>query len=303
MKKQLIAIATADLHLRDDIPEKRIDDYEVAQWRKLGHLIARSKVLNAPILIAGDIFHKHQPSMLLLRKTINFFKMAGQPIYAIAGQHDIPWHSEQHAYDSGFGVLLAANVIKFEECKIQGVYLNSYHYNYNYNTGQDLPTPSAPTISMCHMLSSTDDKLLELTGAKDAKLWSKSRFANNLILVGDNHQTFEYRHGPKSALVYSPGSMMRMSINQIEHQPSFGLIYWDGKRFSIVREEYPITNPVFSKVKKEKAEVLKDILTFISKMKKEKGVNFRSNLQRFLEKNEVDRNIQAEIWDCFGEKE
>ena len=55
-KKTPSAILTADIHLRDDIPICRTDDYWRSMWQKVKFISKLQKQYQVPVLDAGDLF-------------------------------------------------------------------------------------------------------------------------------------------------------------------------------------------------------------------------------------------------------
>ena len=109
MRKEATAILTADIHLRDDIPVCRTDDFILTQAKKLDFISALQKQHSCPVLMAGDIFHKWKASPYLLAFAIEHFPKNS---IAIAGQHDLPQHNFSNFDKSGLHVLEKAEIVK-----------------------------------------------------------------------------------------------------------------------------------------------------------------------------------------------
>jgi hypothetical protein len=104
------AIITADLHLREDRPQCRTDDYFAAQAKKIEWLCELQEKYDCPILDAGDIFNKSKPSPYLLQWAI---RNLPNNFHTIPGNHDLPNHNLESYEKSGICVLEFANTIKF----------------------------------------------------------------------------------------------------------------------------------------------------------------------------------------------
>ena len=111
MKKEVIAIEVADLHLSHRGPSNRTakpDWYEIMAYY-LDQLTAlQIKYDHCPIVVAGDFLdHWNQPPEL-----INFLiDELPENIYGIPGQHDLPNHSYDHIHRSAYWTLVEAGKI------------------------------------------------------------------------------------------------------------------------------------------------------------------------------------------------
>jgi hypothetical protein len=118
------------------------------------------------------------------------------------------------------------------------------------------------------------------------------------ILAGDNHQTFQVRHGKRWFL--SPGSLMRMDADQYKHQPKVFLWYADTNELEAV--EIPIEKDAVSREHiKEMKERDARIESFINKISTEYKItlNFEHNLKRFFRNNKTRKPVQDIIWEVI----
>jgi len=110
VQKTPLAILCSDLHLRETTPSARAekDWYEVME----NHLNALYRAANnsersIPIICAGDVFDRWNPSSELVRFAIQKLpKMS-----AIPGQHDLRYHDYSSRLRGAYGCLVAAEVI------------------------------------------------------------------------------------------------------------------------------------------------------------------------------------------------
>ena len=127
MKKNLIAIALADLHINNWKP---VNDYKndrlLQCLRTLDIVGQRAKQLNVPILFPGDLFHK--PKALdndVIEEFINYYRLyiedLGNTFIAISGNHD---QSKKNTYDykSPSYVKAFSNVFKSLKCIDGSIY-------------------------------------------------------------------------------------------------------------------------------------------------------------------------------------
>jgi hypothetical protein len=110
LQKAPLAVLCSDLHLRETAPSARAekDWYEVME----NHLNALYRAANnsersIPIICAGDVFDRWNPSSELVRFAIRKLpKMS-----AIPGQHDLRYHDYESRLRGAYGCLVAAEVI------------------------------------------------------------------------------------------------------------------------------------------------------------------------------------------------
>jgi len=89
VSKQVSAILCSDLHLREDTPICRTDDYKAAQAKKVEWLQHLADTHCCPILCAGDVFDNWNISAEMATWAIENMPT----MYAIPGQHDLPSHN------------------------------------------------------------------------------------------------------------------------------------------------------------------------------------------------------------------
>lgn len=145
----------------------------------------------------------------------------------------------------------------------------------------------------------------------------------DLVVTGDNHQTFVYATGngqklwvdpeedPKTAfamkerfpdkpgyrLLVNPGSIMRTTARQANHEPCVFL--WSADDNTVERVVLPHEKGVVSREHIEAAEERDDrIEAFISRMSDdvEIGLDFRHNLRTYMELNDVSKEVQSIVW-------
>ena len=279
--KKADAILLADVHLRETVPVCRTDNYEEAQWHKLGFIKGLQMKHGCPVLCGGDLFHHWKPSPELISKTIDFLP---KQFYTVYGQHDLPQHSLELAYKSGVWTLAKANALtvlhKFHwgmtpDKKSSGLMINQnvavwHHFAYR----GKLPWPGyeGPT----------------------AKAILKKYPQFDLILTGDNHQTFVQEY--KGRLLVNPGSIFRQTADQINHKPCVFL--WYAKTNTVEQVFIPIAEDVISREHLEKQEERNErIDSFISSLNTnwESSLSFERNLKRFYGKNKVQERVKQII--------
>src|SRR5574340_1557557 len=103
------AIFTADIHLREDVPSCRLDDFWETQARKIKWLCNLQKKHDCPIVDAGDLFPKWRASNYLARWSILNLP---EEMITLWGNHNIPYHNMELYEKSILGVLDADDTVR-----------------------------------------------------------------------------------------------------------------------------------------------------------------------------------------------
>lgn len=209
------------------------------QW---GELVEE---LNIPSFVAGDLFHRYNPSPRLLH-----FAMEALPenVYAIPGQHDLPYHNYHDVRGSGFGVLGLAKFINPD------TYWNGENY-YQFRQQPDLAR-SITAYAGFAWRENPDQNILKCPPAwiKSSVIrvaytheycWSgEHRFMNadknyaqqradivwerykdhgyTHVFCGDNHKGFI------DGQVGNTGTFIRRRLDEMDYRPFGIILYSDG---------------------------------------------------------------------------
>jgi len=313
------AILTADWHIRADTPECRTDDFLQAQEDKVKFIVSYAKKYDCPILIAGDIGHRHQWPNWLLRWFIEITK--GTHIIAIPGQHDLPGHRLDNITKSAQGVLSITDVIDLRtkvflktEVEVRTIALSgdikfrdtsfnilSFPYSKPLMPIKNVPTTEElcnnyPNIAITHQMIIKDKLLWPGQVAPKGSRILKKYPEYDLILSGDNHHPFVVKY--KKQLLVNPGSIMRTTADQADHKPRIYL--WYAKNNKV--------NPIFLPIEKgvvsrdhidQKEEIDERRKVYVKRMKTnyEIGFSYEENLKKHIKKNKTDKKVEERIWE------
>jgi len=210
-------IFLSDWHLRSSRPLARIDDYHVAQIRKLIQLVFFANEHSAYIVAGGDIWDSPRPGWKLYTEVQRVLSKAQWGIYVVAGQHDQIFHSQdlsntplQSLHDAGI-----LTVVKEPEQLSSKVYLHGCSW------GEE---PSKPiegfyNVLLAHLSVYEKKVPFYMEGnVFTARTLGEKYPGFNLYLCGDIHIPFV-----RDDVVVS-GSMMRQSIDQKDFRPRCYLI-------------------------------------------------------------------------------
>src|SRR6056297_209894 len=202
------AIITGDWHLREDTPLCRTDDYWEAQWRKVDFVSDLQNKHQCPVTHSGDLFNHWKPSPYLLTKTIEYLP---EDFWTVFGNHDLPQNNIEMREKSGIEVLDRTRVLDV---------LSGYHWN------QPLPKKPVYPVGLnmfekrmlvWHtMVWQGDQPWPGCTDPEAGKLLRDTK-GPDIIVTGHNHKPFVAERDGR--LLVNPGSLMRMSADQLCHEP------------------------------------------------------------------------------------
>lgn len=234
------AILIGDMHLSMKNPVCRTDSMFDALKSKMAFLKTMQERYNCPILAPGDIFDVSNPPHELVRYCLQNLPH----LYVVPGQHDLPAHSFEEFHRSGLGVLEAAEKITLvtkDGLDFKG--FRAYGFGWN-DEFFPIEESDIPTVVMMHYFVYSGDKT-PFPGLTIANHTSHifSIFKNaNLILTGDNHQSFFIKKGKN--LLVNCGSILRTTAKQINHIPT--LCLWDANINKIKKVPFPFFENVIS---------------------------------------------------------
>jgi len=110
-----IFITGSDLHISDNGPHARLDDFKTTMLYKLSQMrMACSKLKADAVLFAGDLYNLKTPtrnSHRLNQELIKEFKQFPCPIYLIEGNHDLTANKLESLEEQPLGVLFADHTL------------------------------------------------------------------------------------------------------------------------------------------------------------------------------------------------
>lgn len=294
-KQKASAIFSADIHLRVTAPECRVDDYFMAQTKKLAFLTLLQKEHDCPIIDAGDVFNTWKPGEYLLQWAI---KNLPDNIITIPGNHDIPSHTLSLYDKSGLSVLEAAGKVRVLKGGRAGWSFGGWQVT-GFPYGEPLEeTPvikgAERSVAVVHAyVAEAVPAFIE--GYTPAQLLAALP-GYDVVVSGHNHQPFSVvaRNG---RVVVNPGSMMRTTADQADMRPRVYLWYADTN--TVEAAYYPIEADVVSRAHLDKT-VERDarMEAFVSRLDGagvEVGLSFEKNCEAYLVANKVRDAVRDRV--------
>lgn len=278
------AILTADIHLREDQPVARLDNYWEAQARKIKWLRDLQREHDCPILDAGDLFNKWRPSPYLLQWAIRNLP----DMISVEGNHDMSSHNRDLYEKTGLAVLEAAGVVRI------GVELlpNTAAELYSFPWGAELrgvgPRKKGymPRVALAHIMTYAGRSPFPGCTDPGAGTLMDKLDGFELIVTGHNHKPFVVEKDGR--LLVNPGSLMRSTADQADHKPRVYLWYAETNKVEPVF--VPIEEGVVSREHLETVAQRDERMgAFVSRLNQdvEIGLSFERNMERFLSTNRL----------------
>jgi DNA repair exonuclease SbcCD nuclease subunit len=287
---EVTAILCSDIHLREDQPICRTDNFWETQWIKVDFLYQLQKEYNCPVLHAGDLFHHWKPSPNLISTAIDYLPNI---FYTIAGQHDIPYHNAELLFKAGIFTLWRADKIR--------ILWNQGHWGkepeQKFDKFFDDPGPfilGGRRIAIWHIPVYHQINPYHSNKISTAEQLLKKYPQFNLIVTGDNHIPFVVEH--EDRLLVNPGSFTRQNVNET-HSPRVYLYYAENN--SIEPVELPHEKDVISREHLAKIEQRDErIDAFISKLSDDYDatLSFEENMNRFISENNMRESVVQLIY-------
>lgn len=276
-------ILCADIHLREDTPVCRNDNFQRAQWEKLQFIKDLQRKHDCPVFHAGDLFHHWKPSPWLLSKAIEHLPDEFITVY---GNHDLPQHNIELKRKCGIYTLASAGVLKT---------LTGCHWGKQPTDMVNHINVMGKRVLVWHVFTYEGKAPFPgITSQKGHALLAKHP-TYDLIVTGDNHTPFTVTDGKR--VLVNPGSMMRTTADQIDHRPRVYLWYAGEARVEPVY--LPIAEDVISREHIDRQEQRnKRIDAFISRLDEdwEAELAFEENLKRFAAKNRVRDTVMEIVY-------
>lgn len=296
-KNKPSALLLSDWHLRETTPQCRLDDFWKAQEAKVDFILELAKKFNIPVLVAGDLGHLSKWSCKLLEWFISKIDKYKVRIFVILGQHDLPGHQISRWNQSGCGVLHAAEAIKviFEPTIINDEFIISpFHYGQEIiNSEKD--DSNLPMIVMVHTMVVENKDLFPGQNATKGHQLLKRHSCFSLLHSGDNHLPFVAEY--EGRILCNPGSIMRSTAAQINHQPRVYLWYAQENKIEIVY--LPIKKNVISRehidITEERSERMD---AYLEKLKNDVEIqlSFEQNIENYFAKYRTQLPIKEKVF-------
>lgn len=305
--RDALAVLVSDIHLSHKCPVARSNepDWYAAMARPLVQVkrLVESLPGDPAVVCGGDIFHRWNECPELIRWAMNNLP----EMYAIPGNHDLPFHQLSGTNKSAFGVLEAAGVIK-NLCAHQSAFMDAIGVNV-----QVFPpgTPIKRTkkergrikLAVVHKYIWIIGKGYQ--GAPDqarALAMSDDLQGYDVALFGDNHQSFAIRAG--DCHVVNPGCLIRRNFDERSYETRVGVLWSDGttsmESLDCSQDVWcdPGTSALVQEISGEMREFVRSL-----ERENETQIDFLMTIQQAVEDSSVDERTRRMVLRSIEEQQ
>lgn len=226
-----VAILISDIHATLKPPRCRGNErnWLDKQAEYFAEILLISRKLRVEIFCAGDIFDRYDPTPELIN-----YMIANMPhMYAVAGNHDLPYHNLNAIRQSAYWTLVQAGKITnlgSDKPEIIPGGIAAYGFAY----GQETHPPDDRTgmlrLAVVHDYCwYSKDPKTGFPGAppeKSIEQHAKRLGGFDVAHFGDNHTPVSRLVG--DLWIFNPGNLIRRTVDECRREPEYGILYDDG---------------------------------------------------------------------------
>lgn len=232
MRKKVAAILCSDVHLSLTPPVWRSDEpnWFKAMARPLKELDRLAKHFDCPVLCAGDVFDRWNPSPEL----INFaLKHMPRNFWSVPGQHDLPYHNYENMEKSAYWTLVRAGCIHYLHPTVPNqvgdVWNKVLAFGHPFGFKVEPLGPHKEDnihIAILHEYNWIKDKSYPRANPTSKLTGKRTNFKGwDVVCIGDNHKGFMKKIG--NTTFFNCGTLMRRKSDEADYKPWIGLVTED----------------------------------------------------------------------------
>lgn len=217
-----------DLHCTDKAPHRRVDDYKRALFEKLNFVfeLAISEECEL-ICLPGDITDSPSLPYSFFIELSDIFSKHEILKFGVFGQHDMQFRRKDGTFLHAF-----SKVTENMLCLIGdgGLIMRDVSFT-GVDFGGEIPPPRPLmfNILIIHKMI-VDEKLWAQQEGHAFSTYFLRKYPYDLVISGDNHKNFVTNI--RKRYLVNPGSIMRSSIDQVNHQPKVYTFDIDSKELT-----------------------------------------------------------------------
>lgn len=221
-----IAVVASDIHLQPKPPRYRSNEKDWLEVQR-NYIWQMADIAGKlPIIIAGDLFDRHNPPVEFVNWAVGVFRQIGD-VYCIPGQHDLPNHRYSDRLKSAYGTLVLADVITdlWQPLNISDE-LRVYPYPWEEEI-QPLPYDTTDRVTLAVIHAYLWKAGASYPGAPESSNVGKYRdilSGYDAAVFGDNHKPFD---DTGSCYIFNCGGFMIRKSDD-NHRPRVGKLMSDG---------------------------------------------------------------------------
>lgn len=244
------------------------------------------------VLIPGDFFHKWKETPELINFLLETF-LPKSTIYAIPGQHDLPYHDFTSINRSAFGTMLQTG--RFQEFPIanpgEPICIGSYEiafFPWDFPI-QDVEWESDLTLKIGVIHHFIWNENTGYVSAKQENFYTSFILDQfDIVFFGDNH--FPFMESVGNTLIVNCGSFMRRRSVEKDLEPRFYSV--TGQK--VKEHKLDITTDVFTN---KTPSITKTLSTGIDNVLQKEIIvsDFKENLIAYLKEHKISKPIKKLI--------
>lgn len=291
---KVLAVLCSDIHLCHECPSARAAEpnwYE-AMARTLADLRAVAERANVPVVCAGDVFHSWDAPPEL----INFAIRQLPVMFAIPGQHDLPFHELNNIHKSPFQTLVESGVLKYltPGCgHLLSPNLRVYPFPWSVPLTNCLSKGPEIKLAVCHSYVWTSGTGYVGASPESLVFNIRTNKGYDVMLFGDNHVPFHTMRG--RTMIVNPGCLIRRRKNERLYPPTVYLLHEDA---SVAPVRLSTVDDKWVEEVDEKIEVLVEgVDQFLEELRTldADSLDFEAAVHRYCEQQSVGEQTKALI--------
>lgn len=311
--KQKAGILISDLHFSSVPPVFRHTEKDwlktqagyVKQVKKLANQDHSEGVLSPvlPIFCAGDVFDKWNAPAKLINWALEHLPF----IYAVPGQHDLPYHNYANIKDSAYWTLVKTgrvyDVTPGHPVEVSGgtpIRVHGFPWGFPVKPLRD---PHAMILELCLSHSFIWTATTGYPGApldQRLKPYKKKLRNYDVVHFGDNHKpvSFNLDKSIDTVTIFNPGGFVRRTADQLHHRPRVGILYSDGSvepYYLDTSEDQTYENAVDIMKDPSRLEELLNVLRHVP----EGSADFEGELKRSMDRHNVSSDVRKFVLQCL----
>lgn len=272
--------------------------------RPIDQINALKEKYRCPIIFTGDLFDRWKATPELINWAIKRLPT----MYAIPGQHDLPYHRYEDIRKSAFWTLVETghliNLLPREPYPV-----NSELTVYGFPWGSDVtPLKHKPlagkTVAVVHAYCWTDK-----TGYPNApedkrlKTWLRKLTGYDFACFGDQHKTI--LHVDDSIAMVNTGTLLRRKSDEAKHKPCVGLLWSDGDvtvKYLATDDDKTLSPEGLSKAKADAIIDVEDLLDVIAHLK---GIprSYKDAVKELMERVGISKEVHTRVMEAVESDE
>lgn len=295
----VMAVVTSDWHLSERRPPARAEsDWLSVQKNFLIQLRELQAMYSCPILVAGDIFDRPEPSPWIIN-----FALAYMPkVFAVPGNHDMIFNNYREIDKTAYWTLIEAN-------KVTNLTPGVDH-ELDSTCGSQLRIRGFPSgievkpresknwlgldVAVIHdYIWTKNTGHIHAPETKRFHQWADKLSGYDIAVFGDNHKGFI---GTKlnNCQVINCGTLIRRKSDEINYKPSVGLIHSNGtitRHFLDTSEDEFVDEAV--KIEELESALKIDLSGFIDQLaaSRKLGLDWNKAIKLYCDKHKIKPEV------------